>query len=354
MLSSKSKDTMHERAFVNPLEQENWNNLLLNTAGYSFFHTAEWANVLSRSYGYRPIYLCEKKDNTLESLFALMEVSSFLTGKRGVCLPFTDACDPIAANEEQFKALMDRAVTLGRQRNWKYLEIRGGDKYLQGKNPSQVFWGHKLDLRPGHEKLFSGLRDSTRRNIKKAYGEKLEINISNSPDAVKEFYRLNVMTRREHGLPPQPYRFFKLLHDLVIAQNMGFVALASLAGRVIAANVYLHFGNEVIYKYGASDKRYQHLRANNLVMWEAIKWSCDRGFARITFGRTEPEHKGLMQFKACWGTRPYKIVYFRYDLRKNNFATDGGKIQPILKNTFSKLPETVLRIIGKILYRHMG
>lgn len=345
---------MHEPRLINPVEQENWNNLLLSTTGYSFFHTANWAEVLARSYGYQPLYLCKKKDNTLACLLPIMEVSSPLTGKRGVCLPFTDACEPIASSEHQFKTLFDGAVTLGKKRGWKYLEIRGGEKYLQNETPSQVLWGHKLDLSGGHQQVFSGLRDSTRRNIKKAQSEKVEINISNSLTAVREFCRLNVLTRREHGLPPQPFSFFKHLHELILEKNMGFITTASVADRIIAANVYLHFGNEVIYKYGASDKRYQHLRTNNLVMWEAIKWSSDRGFKKMTFGRTEAEHKGLMQFKAGWGANPYTMVYYKYDLRKDTFASDNKNIHSALRNSFSKLPKPVLRIMGRILYRHMG
>jgi len=48
--------------------------------------------------------------------------------------------------------------------------------------------------------------------------------------------------------------------------------LASHKGKNIASAVYFHFGDKAIYKYGASDRKYQHLRANNLVMWEAIRW----------------------------------------------------------------------------------
>ena len=64
---------------------------------------------------------------------------------------------------------------------------------------------------------------------------------------------------------------------------MGFIVLGSYRGAAIAANVYFHFGDQVIYKYGASDKTYQHLRANNLVMWEAIKWACDKGYKAFSF-----------------------------------------------------------------------
>jgi lipid II:glycine glycyltransferase (peptidoglycan interpeptide bridge formation enzyme) len=345
---------MHEPALINPLEEENWNNLLISTPGYSFFHTSNWADVLSKSYNYKPFYLCTRKENTFISLLPVMEVNSALTGRRGVCLPFTDTCEPIAENAEQFQKLFDQVVVMGRKRKWKYLEIRGGEKYLSAEKPSQLFFGHTLDLSCGQQQLFSNLRDSTRRNIKKAQNENINVTISTSPQSMKDFYRLNTMTRREHGLPPQPYKFFQHLYDHVITGNMGFIATASLSGSTIAANVYLNFGKEVIYKYGASDKAFQHLRANNLVMWEAIKWSADHGFEKLCFGRTEPENEGLMQFKAGWGVKPYQIYYYRYDLQKNVFTSNSSDINPLFNKFFSKLPIPVLEMLGKILYRHMG
>ena len=67
---------MHELELINPVEVENWNNLLLSTAGYSFFHTANWADVLSRSYGYRPVYFTAGSKDRIDSLLAIMEVKS--------------------------------------------------------------------------------------------------------------------------------------------------------------------------------------------------------------------------------------------------------------------------------------
>jgi hypothetical protein len=345
---------MHEPELINPLEQKNWNNLLISTSGYSFFHTSNWADVLNKSYNYKPFYLCARKENTFISLLPVMEVDSALTGRRGVCLPFTDLCEPIAENSQQFQKLFDQAVVIGRKRKWKYLEFRGGEKYLSAERPSQSFFGHTLDLSCGQQQLFSNLRGSARRNIKKAQNENINVTISTSLQSMKDFYRLNTMTRREHGLPPQPYKFFQHLHDQVIARDMGFVVIASLRGRAIVANVYLNFGKEVLYKYGASDKAFQHLRANNLVMWEAIKWSCERRFKSLSFGRTEQENEGLMQFKAGWGVKPYQIYYYRYDIQKNVFISNSSNINPLFNKIFSKLPRPVLKMLGRILYRHMG
>lgn len=353
-MPAKSKSIMLDVKIVRPSDHPDWNTLLDAEAGFSIFHTAEWADILTRSYGYRPAYFVCRGEKGVESLLAVMEVKSRLTGIRGVSLPFTDACEPVTADAQTFQKLWDQAVSLGRKRKWKYLEIRGGQNHLADKPSSAVHIGHRLDLARGTDAIYAGLRDSTRRNIKKARSEKVEVNIANTLPAMEDFCRLNAMTRKEHGLPPQPHRFFQQLYDRVISRDMGFIARASVANTIVAANVYLHFGREVVYKYGASDKQFQHLRANNLVMWESIKWSCDRGFQSLNFGRTEPEHKGLLQFKAGWGANPYQIFYYRYDLKKNSFIADLPGVHPLAKKVFNKLPSPVLKTLGGILYRHMG
>jgi lipid II:glycine glycyltransferase (peptidoglycan interpeptide bridge formation enzyme) len=198
------------------------------------------------------------------------------------------------------------------------------------------------------------MRDSTRRNIKKAEKEGITVTVSTSPDSMETFCRLNAITRRDHGLPPQPRRFFRCVYDHILSKDMGFIVLASFRGSAIAANVYFCFGDQVIYKYGASDRAYQHLRANNLVMWEAIKWACDHGYSALSFGRTEPENEGLRQFKAGWGAREHLIKYYRYDLQKGAFIKAPVIINPLYKKIFSKLPIPALNMLGSILYRHMA
>ena len=87
---------------------------------------------------------------------------------------------------------------------------------------------HTLDLTPGGDALFKNLRDTTRRNIKKSLREGVTTAFHTSQESVASFYRLNCTTRKEHGLPPQPYSFFEKLHEHVISRNLGFVALASI------------------------------------------------------------------------------------------------------------------------------
>lgn len=187
---------------LNPSGFDNWDEAIAALPGASLFHTAAWAAVLSKSYGYKPVYFTLREGDTNQAVLPCMEVRSPLTGARGVCLPFTDYCEPLAPDADQFKMLFDAAAAFGRKRRWRYIEIRGGEAFLQGEEPSEQHHGHILDLAPGPEKLLAGLRDSTRRNIKKARKEKIETAITASPEALAEFRRLNGMTRRDHGLPP--------------------------------------------------------------------------------------------------------------------------------------------------------
>lgn len=339
---------------VNPLDYECWNKWLLNTPGCSFFHTSTWADVLSKAYNYRPVYFTVFGEEKLSAVLPLMEVTSFLTGRRGVSLPFTDYCEPIFSDKAQFQEVFAAAVAFGKKQKWGYLEFRGGEPFFQGERPYAWHYGHTLDLTQGSSRIYDRLRDSNHRNIKKREKNKIEISVLATPDALKEFCRLNMMTRREHGLPPQPHRFFQFMYDNILSKGRGFIVMASWRGGVIAANVYFHFGDELIYKYGASDRSFQNLRANSLVMWEAIKWGCEHGYRMLHFGRTEPENKGLLQFKSGWGTKQYLIKYYRYDLQKNVFTANPSDINPLLKKIFSKLPIPVLNIMGKFLYRHMG
>lgn len=347
----KSRDSADEIEVLNPCSQEDWNEEIFRTPGGSFFSTANWAEVLEKSYSYEPVYLTIRKQAALKALLPVMEVDSYLTGKRGVSLPFSDYCEPIVTDAAQFHELFTAALALGKKRRWRYLELRGGGDFFNKPESSEWHYTHSLDLENIGTDSFSA---STRRNIRKAENQNLDITFSTSPDSLQAFCRLNALTRRHHGLPPQPRRFFQCVRDHILLRNLGFIVLATLRGTAIAANVYFTFGDEIVYKYGASDRTLQHLRANNLVMWEAIRWGRDHGYRSLCLGRTEPGNDGLRRFKMEWGAQERIIRYYRYDLQNDTFTKTPWIVRPLHKQVFSNLPIPILNLMGRLLYRHMG
>ena len=78
--------------------------------------------------------------------------------------------------------------------------------------------------------------------MKKAVKEQIEISVNTSLQSIRDFYHLNCLTRKHHGVPPQPFNFFKNIHDHIIGKNMGIVVLAHHRNQVIAGAVFFHFG----------------------------------------------------------------------------------------------------------------
>lgn len=319
----------------------------------SFFHTENWARVLHESYGYAPVYFTVADGNRFSLLLPFMEVRSALTGTRGVSLPFTDACEPFLIGGKWMEQFSSSVAAYGKKAGWKYLEMRDWPE-LPDQPVSTQYFGHSLSLTGSEEIIFRQFRESTRRNINKALKAGVAATISTSRESMEQFRRINLMTRKKHGLPPQPDLFFRKVSEHVIGKGLGIIVLASYRGKTVAGSIFFHFGGKAMYKYGASDHAHQDLRANNLVMWEGIRWYQKNGYHTITFGRTEPQNEGLRQFKAGWGTEERTIPYYRYDLKTDAFVRREQKISGMHNKVFSRMPGPLLRLTGNFLYRHMG
>ncbi len=340
-------------SILNPLEYPGWDALLATSDRATFFQTAAWARVLAGSYGYRPLYFTRIEAGKLIGLIPVMEVDSWLTGKRGVSLPFTDLCHPVVRDPEVFKELLAAVTAHGRKAGWKSLEIRGGQDFLGGEPAAARMLFHTLALTPAEAEVSRTFRGSTRRNIRKAEKEGVAVRLEHSRAAMEAFYRLHCGTRKRHGLPPQPWAFFDNIFKYVVAAGKGFVIVAEHLGRKIAAAVFFRFRGGAIFKFGASDRNHLGHRPNNLILWEAIRWACGSGMRYFSFGRTEPENRGLLQFKQGWGAAEEEVSYYNCDVPTGRFFPLKA-LPPTPSRLFRALPIPALRVAGSLLYRHVG
>jgi lipid II:glycine glycyltransferase (peptidoglycan interpeptide bridge formation enzyme) len=283
-----------------------------------------------------------------------MEVKSVLTGRRGVSLPFTDHCDPIVDVGIQFQDVLEEIVEFGRKSGWRYLELRGTNTFLEKKEPSEQYFTHTLSLRRTPDEIFQSFSHATRKNIRKAERENVEAEFYTSLDSVKEFYRLNSITRRNHGLPPQPYTFFEQIYQSLISKGFGFVSLAVYRNEYIAGALFFHFGKKALIKYSGSKPEFQNVRPNNLIWWKAIKWYHENGYESLSFGRTEPQHESLRQFKKGWGVEEEVLKYYRYNFKRDTFVHHDSEVSPYYISVFRRMPPKILEIIGRLAYRHIG
>lgn len=338
---------------VAPSEYPLWDNLVRAYPDCSFFHGAAWATVLGRAYGHTPFYIAAMKENRLAGLLPVMEARSALFGSRGITLPFTDVCPALVSESVSADRLIQEAVGLGRAKGWKYIEFRGGNGLPEQTPPSVSFYSHRADLVTSQSRLFESLDSGTRRAIRKAEKSGVKVEVLNTQQSVQTYYDLHCLTRKRHGLPPQPLAFFRQIFENILAKGQGFVALATHEKKPIAGAVYFHLGDRAIYKYGASDLRFKEFRANNLVMWEAMRWCAAQGLASLDFGRTSIGNEGLRRFKLQFGAREEMIHYYRFDYRSNSFVVCKDNAEGWFNRFFGVMPIGMLRIIGSLLYKHM-
>ena len=339
---------------LDPLDDHYMESLQSSALDASFFHSSSWARVLSKAYGFDPVYMGRLDGEGLSGLFAVMDVRSAITGKRGVGLPFSDECPLLCTDRSVGIALLGEMISLGKKLGWRYLEWRGGEGYHSSAFPSMVYASHTIDLTLGERGLLKSFRDSTRRNIKKAQREGIEVQVGRELESLLTFYRLQCLTRKRHGLPSQPWSFFEAFWEEVLEPEKGFLVVGTQGGKPVASAVFVICGKKAHYKYGASSDEALSTRANNLVMWEGIKQCVKRGCTELSLGRTEFSNRGLLQFKRGWGGKESSIPYFRYDLKRDEFLASKAMERNPLNRIFSRLPVSLLKVTGAFLYRHMA
>jgi hypothetical protein len=339
---------------VNPLAEPDWDRWIQTHPRATIFHTAAWARVLRDTYEYEPCYLASGEPARLLGLLPLMDVRSPWTGRRGVALPFTDECEPLTSPEVPLRSIYDEVLQLGIARGWRYFELRGSENPVPEAQPSLKFYGHVLSLASSPEKLWDGFDGSLRTAIRKAESSDVKIQCLNTLDGIREYYRLHCLTRKKHGLPPQPFAFFDNIQRHILAPGLGFLAMATHQQQPIAADVFFRFGTKAVYKFGASDDAHQQLRGSNLVMWEAIRNLVRLGCTGLDFGRTSVGNEGLRRFKLNWGAKERTIHYFKCDPRSKGFLADLDKASGWHTAVFRLMPLRLSGAIGKLLYRHMA
>jgi hypothetical protein len=172
------------------------------------FHRPEWLEALQRTYKYKPIaFTTAAPGATLTNAILFCQVDSWLTGSKRISLPFSDHCEPLADPPLVKPMLAD--ICSDSFKKLKFTEIRPRSDEL--RPPSN--WAedahhclHALDLSPDVQKLHASLHmDSIQRKIRRADREGVVLENGRSDVLLRHFYDLMLMTRRRHGVPPQPF-----------------------------------------------------------------------------------------------------------------------------------------------------
>jgi lipid II:glycine glycyltransferase (peptidoglycan interpeptide bridge formation enzyme) len=216
---------------------------------------------------------------------------------------------------------------------------------------SNSFCLHELDLRPTLPDLFRRLqKDSIQRKIRRAEREALFYEEGRSDRLLQEFYRLFVMTRKRHRVPPQPIDWFRNLNTC--CGDRFKIRVARKAGRPVASILTLRHGNTMVYKYGGSDASAHNLGGTPFLFWKAIQDAKEDGVEQFDLGRSDCDNAGLITFKDRLGSQRAELAYWR--LRRQGAPDHSQWKLKIAGPIFAHMPDRLLAASGRILYRHVG
>jgi CelD/BcsL family acetyltransferase involved in cellulose biosynthesis len=340
---------------LDPMRDSRWDDLVASHPQASAFHRAGWLKALAETYGYRPIVLTSSPvGRKLSDGIVFCEVNSWVTGSRLVSLPFADHAEPLFDEQGEFQ-LAEWLRSEGLGKRWKYIELRPLSWNADPDSAmsiSQSFWLHSLDLTPSLEMIFRNLhKDCIQRRIRRAEREHLSYEIGTSEALLDDFYRLLMMTRRRHHLPPQPRLWFRKLitHMTPCIQ----IRVARKDNVAIAAIVTLQHRGTVVYKYGCSDEKYHNLAGMPFLFWKLIEESKSDGAVALDFGRTDLQNEGLIKFKDQFGTTRRRLSYLRYPETASRTNVVASYL-PLTARFFSVVPDALCSRLGQLLYRHIG
>jgi hypothetical protein len=344
---------------LNPLFDDRWEDLVARHPKASVFHQRGWLEALARTYGYEPIVFTTSSPTAeLKNGLVFCRVSSWLTGCRLVSLPFSDHCEPICDSAEEMNSLISYSQAVMERQGWQYLELRpinedfGQPGAGSGFRPAGNYFLHVIDLRPDLDDVFRSLnKDSVRRRIQRGEQAGLVEKCGTSPELLRDFYNLLITTRSRHHLPPPPYAWFQ---NIVQCLGNGLEIRAAYKDEnPIAAILTLQFKKIGYFKYGCSDFRFNKFGATPWLLWRAIAAAKSNGAIEFDLGRTQEDNAGLLAFKNHWVPHHTRLVYQRFPGTASLELADGWKLKTA-KRVFSHMPDRLLAVTGKLLYRHIG
>lgn len=346
---------------IEPLKDPRWDSLLERHPHASIFHSSAWVEALHRTYGYDSlVYTTSPPGEELQNGIVFCRVESWLTGRRLVSLPFSDHCAVLTKSAEDTRFLFAALEEEGRSGHWRYIEMRPVESLNSVgpiRNSFVIYTLHQLDLTPSLDTIFGNFhKNSIQRKIRRAEREGLLYQEGSSQPLLDAFYRLLVITRRRHRVPPQPKSWFQNLSDCF--GDALKIRLALKDNRPVAGMLTIRYKDTLVYKYGGSETTFNNLGSMHLLYWKAIQDAKNSGLRTFDLGRSDLGQDGLITFKSRWGASQSRLTYIRFGPAKNvehifDPAGTSWKMR-IVKQAFAHAPARLLSAMGGILYKHVG
>ncbi len=266
-----------------------------------------WLRIFTQSFGHSSHVLgAFNQEETLEGLLPLTHVRSALFGSLLCSLPFVNYGGILSTQRQAAEALEHAARELCQELGAASVELRhvhpcGLD--LPSKADHKV--SMVLDLHADADLLWKGFKDKVRNQVRKAHKNGLTV-VRGGADLLDDFYAVFCVNMRDLGTPVYAKSFFAAVLEH-LAQETEILCVYR-EGMCIAAGILYGYGTTMQMPWASSLLSHRNFCPNHCLYWEALRLSCEQGYAHFDFGRSTP-NSGPWSFKKQWGVREVPLCW---------------------------------------------
>ena len=336
-------------------DEKRWNDFVACHGSCTFYHQIGWRNAIQRAYGHKPHYLFAEDGAEMVAILPLFFVKNMSGKKTLISLPFAPYGGICSRNQRASDQLLSEARRLMMHSGASYIEMRCSavDPATQNFPANHQYVSSVFKVAGGSDETWRQLGKNRRKKVRKAQKNGLTAEITESGQAVEDFYTLYAHTMHDLGTPVHSAVFFRQVIDEF--PNSTRILLLRHGRRVVGGGFLLLRNSALTCGWGASLKEYSWSEPNDLLYWEVIRYGCEQGFSTIDFGRSLAG-SGNATFKKEWGGTEIGLGY-RYMF---NGSGDVPNISPSnpkydrLSRIWRRLPSVVTDSLGPAIRKRLA
>lgn len=280
-----------------------WDEFVRRHPDASIYHLSDWARVLKRGLGYVEKSLALRDpEGRIVAVVPLFEVKG-LTSRRLVGVPFRDRGGVLAASadaeREAYVAVRHAAKGAGvssvalKSCSTVNEEVARAEGFSVSR-----YWVHSvMPLQQGD--LWDRVGKKNRNMVRQAERNALTFEWRRGPEHAGVWHDLHRATQSRLGVPVFPRALFEAILDEG-REWARFLVILGPKGPV-AGGLFFAFARRYVYGYSASTLEGQEMRANDLMLFEALREAERSGAQWFDFGSDSPKQESLLAFKKKWG-----------------------------------------------------
>jgi FemAB-related protein (PEP-CTERM system-associated) len=317
-------------------------------------HAPQWADVIRRVYGHRPLYLGAEDTTGRRALLPAFIVRRPFVGDVVTSMPFLDGGGPTAASADLIEPLITRLLEEAAEAGARVVELRSPRRLGLTSPPEEHKVNLVLTLASDADVVWRALDRGARSEVRKAERSGLSV-VSGGVEYVDAFYSVFASRMRELGSPVHAKSFFTTMVEAF--RDRARVMIVRKGETTIGGLVALATGDVVTVPWASCLTEYRSLCPNMLLYWETIRGACRDGFGRFDFGRST-RGSGTYRFKRQWGAEEEPLFWYtipvavlRRTMRARARTFEAGKGTFI--HLWRSLPLGVTRHLGPRVRKYL-